>query len=477
MRELAPERRRRLIFRALPAVGVRRRARARRRDDGRLASARPRSEQTAARLRRGLGARRHAARCTRCSTSAHARRIRSRAFRRAYARSAATATVIRVRGAASPRASATARWRCPSTCDTRVFGVVRGALLGAGAGRSRGLGRRASRSPACRRGRACRARSRPPERATLLARDGEVLAEGSADGTQLPAGRARGVDRRACSSRRPEPADARRTSTRAASRATGRSGRTAWSGRSRVGWRACPAACSWRTDRVLARAEPRKARAVRTTIDTGLQEAAVAALAGRLGGIAALDPRTGEIRALAGIAFSAPQPPGSTFKIVTATAALEAGAVQARARRSRSSRRRPSTAWSSRTRTASSAAGRFRDSFAHSCNSVFAPLGREARRPAPRGRGRCATAGTRPRRCPARHRARSRRPRRSHARSRSAPPRSARARCWPPRSGWPPWRRRSASRGVRLEPTPRGRAARRAGPRDLATGGAHARPA
>ena len=67
---------------------------------------------------------------------------------------------------------------------------------------------------------------------------------------------------------------------------------------------------------------------MRTTIDTRLQEAAVAALAGRLGGIAALDARNGEIRALAGIAFSAPQPPGSTFKIVTATAALEAGIVK-----------------------------------------------------------------------------------------------------------------------------------------------------
>ncbi len=53
------------------------------------------------------------------------------------------------------------------------------------------------------------------------------------------------------------------------------------------------------------------------------------ALAGRFGGIAALDPRNGEIRALAGIAFSAPQPPGSTFKIVTTTAALEARAREA----------------------------------------------------------------------------------------------------------------------------------------------------
>ncbi|MGH2745198.1 MAG: penicillin-binding transpeptidase domain-containing protein, partial [Thermoleophilaceae bacterium] len=114
----------------------------------------------------------------------------------------------------------------------------------------------------------------------------------------------------------------------------------------------------------------------RTTIDTSLQEAAVTGLAGRFGGIAALDPRNGEIRALAGIAFSAPQPPGSTFKIVTTTAALEKDLV------------RPSTEFPVETAAVidgvelenangESCGGSFRDSFAHSCNSVFAPLGVE----------------------------------------------------------------------------------------------------
>jgi penicillin-binding protein A len=115
---------------------------------------------------------------------------------------------------------------------------------------------------------------------------------------------------------------------------------------------------------------------VQTTIDTRLQEAAVIALAGRFGGIAALDPRSGAILALAGIAFSAPQPPGSTFKIVTTTAALEAGLVE--------------LADEFPVETAAtidgvelenaggeSCGGSFRDSFAHSCNSVFAPLGVE----------------------------------------------------------------------------------------------------
>jgi peptidoglycan glycosyltransferase len=113
---------------------------------------------------------------------------------------------------------------------------------------------------------------------------------------------------------------------------------------------------------------------VRSTIDLGIQEAAMTALAGRFGGIAALDPRTGEIRALAGIAFSAPQPPGSTFKIVTAAAALEHGIVK------------PSDRFPVETKAVidgvdlenangESCGGTFVESFAHSCNSVFAPLG------------------------------------------------------------------------------------------------------
>jgi cell division protein FtsI/penicillin-binding protein 2 len=125
---------------------------------------------------------------------------------------------------------------------------------------------------------------------------------------------------------------------------------------------------------VLARARPRPAPPLQTTIDTRLQEAAVVGLAGRLGGVAALDPRNGEVRALAGIAFSAPQPPGSTFKIVTATAALELGIVK------------PSTEFPIETHAivdgvelenanGEACGGSFRNSFAHSCNSVFAPLG------------------------------------------------------------------------------------------------------
>jgi cell division protein FtsI/penicillin-binding protein 2 len=128
--------------------------------------------------------------------------------------------------------------------------------------------------------------------------------------------------------------------------------------------------------RVLARSEPKPAQPMRTTIDVGVQQAVATALAGRFGGIAALDAKSGAIRGLAGIAFSAPQPPGSTFKIITATAALEEKLVT------------PRTEFPIETRAiidgvelenanGESCGGSFANSFAHSCNSVFAPLGVE----------------------------------------------------------------------------------------------------
>ena len=128
--------------------------------------------------------------------------------------------------------------------------------------------------------------------------------------------------------------------------------------------------------RVLATSEPVPGKAVRTTIDPALQEAAVSALGDLFGGVAVLDARKGDVLALAGIAYSAPQPPGSTFKVITTTAALDAGIVK--------------LADEFPVEVSNSAIGReianahdspcggtFAESFANSCNTVFAPLGAE----------------------------------------------------------------------------------------------------
>ncbi|HET6550825.1 MAG TPA: penicillin-binding transpeptidase domain-containing protein [Solirubrobacter sp.] len=127
-------------------------------------------------------------------------------------------------------------------------------------------------------------------------------------------------------------------------------------------------------DRVIARVPGRKGRDVHTTIQLGLQRTAKSALGDRLGGVAVIRPRDGAVLALAGLAVSAPQPPGSSFKIVTLAAALQAGVVD------------PSDSFPVQTaavlsgvrlRNAGDEAcgGSLATSFAHSCNSVFGPIG------------------------------------------------------------------------------------------------------
>jgi cell division protein FtsI/penicillin-binding protein 2 len=126
--------------------------------------------------------------------------------------------------------------------------------------------------------------------------------------------------------------------------------------------------------RILAQSDPKPGKPVKTTIDPTLQEASVAALAGRSGGIAVLDAQNGQIRALAGQAFSAPQPPGSTFKMVTTTAALAKKVVSL-------DDTFPITNGVSvggrfiYNANGEYCGGSFVEAFAVSCNAVFAPLG------------------------------------------------------------------------------------------------------
>jgi peptidoglycan glycosyltransferase len=128
--------------------------------------------------------------------------------------------------------------------------------------------------------------------------------------------------------------------------------------------------------RTLAEAEPRPGAPVKTTIDPDLQEAAVSALAGRVGGIAVLDARKGDVRALAGQAFSAPQPPGSTFKMVTTTAALQKGIVSLDDEFEITNGANVGGRFIENA-NGEYCGGTFREAFAESCNADFAPLGPE----------------------------------------------------------------------------------------------------
>jgi penicillin-binding protein A len=127
-------------------------------------------------------------------------------------------------------------------------------------------------------------------------------------------------------------------------------------------------------NRRIAATKARRGRSVRATIRPSLQRAAVAALGDRLGGIAVLKPRDGSVLALSGLSIDGAQPPGSTFKIVTLSAALQNKIA------------RPSSSYPVRQyavlsgvklRNASdeSCGGSLVQAFTVSCNSVFAPLG------------------------------------------------------------------------------------------------------
>ena len=127
-------------------------------------------------------------------------------------------------------------------------------------------------------------------------------------------------------------------------------------------------------DRTIARS--RAARAARSTprSGSGCSSTALNALGGKVGGVAVIKPSDGSVLALAGLAVSAPQPPGSSFKIITAAAGLTYGATKMS---SSYPVRQFATLSGVKLRNASDeqCGGSLTHSFAHSCNSVFGPIG------------------------------------------------------------------------------------------------------
>jgi cell division protein FtsI/penicillin-binding protein 2 len=126
--------------------------------------------------------------------------------------------------------------------------------------------------------------------------------------------------------------------------------------------------------RILALTPTKPGKDVHTTINPTIERAALAAIAGRYAGMTVMDPRNGRLLAVAGVGFSALQPPGSTMKIITATGALEAGIVKL-------STVFPDAGaavidgYTLHNAGGEVCGGTFLNAFAVSCNSVFAPLG------------------------------------------------------------------------------------------------------
>ena len=290
-------------------------------------------------------------------------------FAAAYNGDAATATLASVR---VPRVRHKGNGvELTVIARTRAFGTVNG-LIQLPVVDGKVAWRRNMTFPGVRPGAFLSRQTSAPQRASILARDGRVIATGPSTARTQPLG---AVAQSVAGGLGKPDTQAERDSLKARGfppdTLVGTSGLERLAEDRVAG---TPGGLLFAGGRVLATSRPKAAKAARTTIDLGVQQAAITALAGRYGGVAALDARTGRVRALAGIAFSGPQPPGSTFKIITATAALSAGLVKLTDQFPVDTKA-VIDGVDLENANGESCGGTFAQSFAKSCNSVFAPLG------------------------------------------------------------------------------------------------------
>ena len=295
-----------------------------------------------------------------------------RRFGRAYEQAADTATISRVR-TARPSVLDGGKVAVETTLATRIFGTIEDTVTLAVEEDEDGTPGIAWRPeqvlPGLRAGEKLSRTTEMPARAAIQARDGSVIAEGEARLSELGP-----IASEIAGRLGPAPPEREEELARRGVPEGTPVGLTGLERTVDVRLAGKPGGTRTAGGRVLARSEPAAGSAVRTTIDPAVQEAAVTALAGRFGGIAVMRPRDGEVLALAGIAYSAPQPPGSTFKIVTLAGLLDAGVVKRSAKFPIETK---TTLEGVELENANGEAcgGSLRASFAESCNSVFAPLG------------------------------------------------------------------------------------------------------
>lgn len=298
-------------------------------------------------------------------------RYDARAFQARYAAAADTATLTAVR-TGTPSDAGDGIWRVPVTAQTKAFGPVRGTLrvkVVEEDGKAHLAWTPNLVFPGLGVGETLKRTTEMPARADLLARDGTPLAQGPNRTSPLGA-----VAQAIAGALGPIPDGSKE-----------RYAQLGYPADTQVGISGLERAFDERLGgtpggelragaRLLASRAPRKGKAVRTTIAPSVQEAAVTALAGRLGGVVAIRPKTGEILAAAGIGFSGLQPPGSTFKIITATSALENDVAKVT---DEFPVQTSATLEGVELQNANGEAcgGTLANAFAESCNSVFGPLG------------------------------------------------------------------------------------------------------
>jgi cell division protein FtsI/penicillin-binding protein 2 len=304
-------------------------------------------------------------------------------FAGVYEGAARTATITGMHVTGKPR-DVHGNVEVPVRVRTRLFGTLSSdfalPLQGSGSG-ARIAWSRSLAFPGLRTGERLSRHMTLPHRATLLARDGSVLAEGPA----LEAGQRNSplgsIASAVVGTVGPIPAARLRTLEAEGVPSNAIVGVGGLELALDSSLRGIPGgellAVDARTGgatRVLASATPKAASAVRTTISPAVQHAAVTALGGQLGGIVALAPSTGQILAVAGLGIDDLQPPGSTFKMITLTGVLQAGLAN------------PHSVFPYATYATldgvklsnannEECGGSLELAFAVSCNSVFAPLG------------------------------------------------------------------------------------------------------
>ncbi len=307
-------------------------------------------------------------------------RISSAAFAHAYAAAAVTATTTGIVPSKHVQDESGDIVAVPVRVHTYLFGTLEGKLRVHVRSESAGTRVVWSESllfPGLRAGERLTRHTTLPPRAQLLARDGSVLAEGSPapgapEGERIsPLGAAAAS---VVGKVGPIPASER---TQLESHGVPASATVGLSGLERAfdaQLRGGPGGQLLAGQRVLASANQQASSAVRTSISPAVQQAAVVALGGQLGGVVVMRPRSGEILAVAGLGIDDLQPPGSTFKLITLPAALEAGVAHT------------TSTFEYATGAVldgvelhnaggESCGGTLTEAFAQSCNSVFAPLG------------------------------------------------------------------------------------------------------
>jgi peptidoglycan glycosyltransferase len=262
--------------------------------------------------------------------------------------------------------------RIPVTVRTRIFGITRGSVVVPFV--DQGGAKKVDWKPnlvypGLAPGETLTRHTQLPERAAILARDGKALAKGDDRASDLG-----GVATQVVGSLGPIPPEGAETLRAEGIPSDANVGTSGLERAFQSQLAGRPGGRLLAGGRVIGSALMRPGHSVRTSIDPEIEASAISALGARFGSVAVLDPRDGQVLALVGVAFSGLAPPGSTFKVITTTGALDAHIVKL-------SDQFPIASHATLEGVALNNAngefcgGTFEHAFAVSCNSVFAPLG------------------------------------------------------------------------------------------------------